>query len=49
MCNRKGEEIIKEKAKELLPKVDKLLEFSNNTFDVKPDSIVFDGMKWVLS
>lgn len=49
MCNRKGEEIIKEKAKNLLPKVDKLLEFSKNSFNINPGSIVFDGMKWVLS
>lgn len=48
MCNRKGEEILKEKAIALLPKVDKLLEFSKNSFDVMPASIVFDGMKWVL-
>ena len=48
MCNRKGEEILKEKAIALLPKVDKLLEFSENSFDVNPASIVFNGEKWLL-
>lgn len=49
MCKRKGEEILKEKAKKLLPKADKLLEFAINSFDIKASTIGFDGNKWSLS
>lgn len=49
MCKRKGEEIQKEKAKILLPKADKLFEFSTNNFDTNTSLIIYNGLKWIIS